>query len=458
MKTQNLFSSMFTSFVRQLGSREMNEWVSGESVTLGTIRVHNDNKYIAKFSGRCGDNPPTHLQGESTDGKITWIFVERLTGLYQPFKNIYLLFGKGKDTFKDAFYAQKLNSENVRLGAKCETWISGKRYNADVNKIIRNSNYDLYVCIQASDEQSTNEPTETHDYNFKTLDGYVWRYIGSIDEIYRRFVTPTYAPISDIMVSNIPELYDVSLIAQTGKFETIVTDNAVTIELNPTKQIQRVWVSDKNTDLSDGDIIAVTEKNVKGKGASATATITDGKITGITVTNTGTGYEFVNVYIVGDGQGATATATIDAIGAITSIEIINQGENYTNAKIVIVAGKNTAILKASVKPSLKSALISKDNMNALLININISTKSGYIDESGKNSAYDYVALATSLYENKGDLANKQFYICYNNSNRGINSFPEIDKDYGLELTRLDFPIKQRASGQEENITLTLKLE
>jgi hypothetical protein len=61
-----------------------------------------------------------------------------------------------------------------------------------------------------------------------------------------------------------------------------------------------------------------------------------GGIQSISISNPGFGYQYApTVTIVGDGTGATAEAVINSSGAITAINVLNAGANYSSAVAVI---------------------------------------------------------------------------------------------------------------------------
>ena len=457
----NLIKILVANYIRGLGLKEVMQWRSGENVQFGTVRLWKNKKYISKFAGRCGDSAPIHTNGEATDGKVTWIFVEDISGIYPIIKNSYLLFGSFKtDYLNDAFYAQRLNSENARVGVRCVKWVDGAEFDADINKLIRNTKNDIYICVRRGVGQSTKEPTETHDYNFQTLDGYIWRYVVSIPQIYDRFISEFYVPLLNFEVGTESYFYDTQLLYQSGEFTTPICkqSNAVNIELRPNKQISTVWVSGKDSTIKHNDILVVQNQGAKGENATATANIENGKIASVNVDTTGIDYEHVTVLVHGDGSGCTLSATLDGIGAVTSITVDAAGDGYTYANVYVIAGEAGALVKAlSLKDGVNSILNLESNANALIINTNVQTKNGYINASGKNSKYDYLAIATALVELGGEYANKQHYILPQNANYNTETLNKL-APVGMVICSEKFESKQRTNGQEESITFIVKMD
>lgn len=90
-----------------------------------------------------------------------------------------------------------------------------------------------------------------------------------------------------------------------------------------------------------------------GTGATAVATINNlGVITAITVVNTGNGYsDPVYVTITDSGEGAEASPVVNGSGVITSILATDTGKNYYSANVTIIDQGNgataTAVLSAT---------------------------------------------------------------------------------------------------------------
>lgn len=105
--------------------------------------------------------------------------------------------------------------------------------------------------------------------------------------------------------------------------------------------------------ITDYDPETESPSEGSGKGATAVATINNlGVITGITVVNAGNGYSApVYVTIADSGEGAEAEAVINGSGVITSIIATDTGSDYYTANVTIVDQGNgataTAVLSAT---------------------------------------------------------------------------------------------------------------
>lgn len=181
-------------------------------------------------------------------------------------------------------------------------WTSGTIYRAwDDNEVDHQGNgfyvlsslNHVYVCIQQGKNSqgvavpSTVEPTGTATTFLSTGDGYVWKYMYSLDALeLSRFVSSGYIPVTKI-------------------------------------------------DSSDG---SVREDNQ----ASVQAASIAGQVLSIAVTDGGSGYTSApSVSIVGDGDSATATATIYG-GAVVKVEMSNRGSGYNNASVIFSSGTASA--------------------------------------------------------------------------------------------------------------------
>ena len=79
------------------------------------------------------------------------------------------------------------------------------------------------------------------------------------------------------------------------------------------------------------------------------------KIESIAVASAGAGYELPPQVVIVDptGSGAQATATIDELGRVTSIQVIEGGSNYTNPTVLLVAPRSLGdkLVISSVRPT-----------------------------------------------------------------------------------------------------------
>ena len=222
-------------------------------------------------------------------------------------------FTNHNDFWDTAIALKKINASDVKQVVKKNSWTSGTTYDYyrhdysitnppkhaqgtslySSNFFVLNSDFRVYICLKngTSPEQpdgkpSLDEPTFT-DLEPKAAgtsgDGYIWKYLYTIKP-------------SELVKFDSTEFMPVPSDWETGSENSAVRDNAV-----------------------DGGIKCVVIQN-RGVGLG-TANRT-----------------YTRVPIKGDGSGAECTVVINADQNVGSVDITNQGSNYTFGTVDIVAG------------------------------------------------------------------------------------------------------------------------
>ena len=222
-------------------------------------------------------------------------------------------FTNHNDFWDTAIALKKINASDVKQVVKKNSWTSGTTYDYyrhdysitnppkhaqgtslySSNFFVLNSDFRVYICLKngTSPEQpdgkpSLDEPTFT-DLEPKAAgtsgDGYIWKYLYTIKP-------------SELVKFDSTEYMPVPADWATGSENSAVRDNAV-----------------------DGGIKCVVIQN-RGVGLG-TANRT-----------------YTRVPIKGDGSGAECTVVINADQNVGSVDITNQGSNYTFGTVDIVAG------------------------------------------------------------------------------------------------------------------------
>jgi hypothetical protein len=220
----------------------------------------------------------------------------------------------------------------------------------------RNSNDDVYVCLDnRSSSTSTVEPTGTSLDRFQTADGYVWKYLYTIDPADSQFLLDNWMPCRHLSIDDASTQWSVQQAAIPG------TVNAI--------------------QMLDGGSGYVDHQNIQ-------------------------------VEIVGDGSGATASVPSNGIsdGAITRIVIETPGEGYTRAAVRIYS--DTFGSGASAR-----ALLSPPNGNGAsafyqLMVSNLAVKISFDgDQSGAfmiDNDFRSFGLVSGLLNQDGTLATDSF--------------------------------------------------
>ncbi len=222
-------------------------------------------------------------------------------------------FSNHNDFWDTAIALKKINASDVKQIVKKNSWTSGTTYDYyrhdysitnppkhaqgtslySSNFFVLNSDFRVYVCLKngTSPEQpdgkpSLDEPTFT-DLEPKVAgtsgDGYLWKYLYTIKP-------------SELIKFDSTEFMPVPSDWATGSDNSAVRDNAI-----------------------DGGVKVVVIQN-RGVGLG-TANRT-----------------YTRVPIKGDGSGAECTVVVNADQQIGSVDVTNQGSNYTFGTVDIVAG------------------------------------------------------------------------------------------------------------------------
>ena len=222
-------------------------------------------------------------------------------------------FTNHNDFWDTAIALKKINASDVKQIVKKNSWTSGTTYDYyrqdysitnppkhaqgtslySSNYFVLNSDFRVYICLKngtspenPDGKPSLDEPTFT-DLEPKVAgtsgDGYVWKYLYTIKP-------------SELVKFDSTEFMPVPSDWATGSDNSAVRDNAV-----------------------DGGIKVVVIQN-RGVGLG-TANRT-----------------YTRVPIKGDGSGAECTVVVNADQQIGSVDVTNQGSNYTFGTVDIVAG------------------------------------------------------------------------------------------------------------------------
>lgn len=316
------------------------------------------------------------------------------------------------DFWRDAFAFKKINSSDVSLVIPRNDWEVGQVYDAyrddvDLYDDITPSKFyvlvdeeRVYKCIDNNYGTSSQvAPTHT-DYQIRTLsDGYRWKYLYSITDSSRKFLTKSSAGILGYMpvefLTSINEndervsQWDVQNAAVNGAIDYISLDENLKSNIISTKVVfsaaenqiasaatagsSNVILAGPNLVLSNNYYNNYILKIDAGSGAgqqrvissyvagSNTATVTLDSPLDVGVTaGTGSDASLYSIYpyikIIGDGssynnslytQSTSAIANVvfasgstGVTGAkyIDSIELVDSGKNYTYATVSIISG------------------------------------------------------------------------------------------------------------------------
>ena len=216
----------------------------------------------------------------------------------------------------NALYFKQIKSFDVSLVCNRYDWVSGLVYSQwDHTKDMTAENFyvltddnNVYKCLDNSAAAaSTVKPTGKSYSPFRTIDGYLWKYMYTVPAFKRsNFTSLKFIPV------------------QTSLSDSFYNKGS----------IEQVVVTEPGYGYTDAQLTTITVTGTTtGSGASATVSVNpiSGTITSITLVSGGSGYtKGVNLSVTsGSGSGAVLTATVSG-GVVTGITIVDGGFNYVN--------------------------------------------------------------------------------------------------------------------------------
>ena len=197
------------------------------------------------------------------------------------------------DIRNNILYLKKIVGNDVSLVTTRYNWVSGTTYPFwDHTVAMRGKNFyvvtsdnNVYKCLDNANKASTNKPTGTAYYPFRTDDGYLWKYMYNIPSFKNyKFSSLVHIPVQQALTDS---FYN------NGSIESIAVVNSGS-----------GYSGVQNT------TITVSGGTTTGSGASATKTLTGtGGIASVTSTNTGTILLTSNTVTIADTSQTASDAT-----------------------------------------------------------------------------------------------------------------------------------------------------
>lgn len=314
-------------FLNAFQSKKNIPWTTGSTVSIGDVVYNGSYKYIAVSSGTTGATAPSHASGTVSDGNVDWLYVETYDNTANFNNNLYVAIGKhspwdnptpGDETpvapvddeqsqlsnLTNIISAKRIEANMVKLGITRHDWDStGTTIYSEYDPTVEGFNYptpfyviadnNVYKCLSNNGGVvSQTKPTGTSADAFVTPgDGYVWKYMCSVDPSDAiQFLTSDYIPVAIKRSDDGSPQWNAQQNAKPMSISNIKVTNGGSGYTNATVTI---------------------DAPTSGTTATATPVIQGGVITSIQLTIIGEGYDSVpNVTISGDGSGGTATATL----------------------------------------------------------------------------------------------------------------------------------------------------
>ena len=273
----------------------------------------------------------------------------------------------------------------------------------------------VYLCLQNNNNSmSIVKPTNTSIFNFMTSDGYVWRYLFTLqtdDHIdYVRVSSNLKKPSIKHAIARLQD-YNSALTFNTKPVVKIVseTGGSAVIDFDYVDMaVKNVMVSAGGTFYKDTDYVMITE-DILGDGASVDFSIIDGAI----VVNSfvaGGNYIEPKIHIIGDGTGAVIDNNV-ANGSLTSVEVVNGGTNYTWAKVIIAPSINSHVSRIILESpngfgyEPKDDIVGSELMIAKAFNVDIDTNINFVLITNKSLSNEYPSIYAVNNINNKTLSN-----------------------------------------------------
>lgn len=263
----------------------------------------------------------------------------------------------------------------------------------NVQFYIVNSEYNVYKCLSNNKQAvSTVEPTSTSVFPSETGDGYLWKYMYTINDAEKiRFTTIDYMPVKTLMSND-------------GSLQWEVQNTSIT------GAIHHIKVANTGSGYSNASNISVT---IKGDGSefAGYVTLTGNTISKVIITNTGKNYTY-----------ATATLTDSSpspgTGAIL-IPVISPPGGHGSDPLYELGGKNVMV-DAKLKYSEEDILPATNDFRQICLlkdpyirsSSNVAQMTAYLQattilcEGYDNFAQDeivYQGTSLSTYNFKGTV-------------------------------------------------------
>ena len=524
-------SAKFTSHIREfiasalltsIENAHIGEWTTGVTYNIGTRVTSNGNVYVAATTGTSGAVAPSHLNGSSSDGSLNWIYLEKasIDKLYEG--NMFIAIGKPTDwetpldpddvesidsvetaALKNLISLKSIKPTNMKACAPRNNWTSGAVYSAYDSKnestdyvtpfyVISDTN-DVYKCLDNfSGAQSTSQPSGYQTIPFRTVDGYVWKYLGSVSSADATiFMTDQFVPLSYAKsVGDNPHQWAAQEAAQrnsisgfklrpiVGTFSsppqvTVVGDGsgAAALAHKTGNVVDQVYISNAGSGYTEANTYAyVTNGSVAGSGAVVTATPDgSGTITTFNVVNGGSGYTAAVAFLVGeplDGETLTEPTQLNvtvAAGSVTGVSMVGQALKYKSAKVYIVPGSNGALALPIMAPVTGhgSNIVRELNASTVMISTRLTNTvndTGYfLTDTG--SDFHQISLVTDIIDNANSgYATGDLYIGPSHPNySNPGSLKKMKAGAGVVLYINNIKTVIRSASQEEDIKIAVTL-
>lgn len=525
--TPKIRNFVASSLIDNVSVNQIDEWLPLTAYVEGDSVYYGNNKYIAKETGTSGSIAPTHVNGTDSDGGISWIWVEYLSTNQMFKRNLFVAIGKKTawdnelipddaevhdindyDVLQNIIALKRVTGNNFRLAIKRYNWESGTVYSQyDDQKdplaidgpdsyehpfFVFTEDNNIYKCINNNnDSLSTSMPTDIGTSMSTLADGYVWKYMGSLDADAVYFLTKDFVPVRykvdddgsgqwDVQTSAVAKsLSTFRVLKKTGTFPgTMITTISggtplVAAQAYATKNsldntLRQILVNPayigSGYDLTSKVYAIVQRSGTTGTGGTVGAiTVTDGVITNITVGNAGSNYTSGATLLLYDPtnvptEDAVVSVVITPSNTLQEFTITDGGAGYSEDVMgFIVPGAAGAVGEAVFAPKEGHGynIVTELCANTAIINARFSEETAYLP-IGEANAFRQVSLITDVVDKTtGKPAYNQYYLGPAHSSYGSLILNNIDANRGYVLYINNLKKVIRDNGQEEDVKIAV---
>lgn len=291
------------------------------------------------------------------------------------------------NSYTEMVFGKRVTASDVKPMIKRYDWVANTQYiayrsdidlsNTQYYVVVREAAYNVFKCLDNNSNSaslyapSLNETSADDEY-YSTADGYVWKYMYSVDDTtFNKFATADYIPVvPNTAVSGNASAgsVDVMIVKQPGSdyitsFANTFAATDVAVGGDPVKYKLAAGASSA-TNFYTSSFLYITSGTGYGQGKKIVDYVIVGSDKIITLESAfetrpdaTSSYEISPfVLITGDGSGAVARALVNtaASNSIYKVEIIQRGQGYTYVTATVTGNtggvSNAAVVEAVLAP------------------------------------------------------------------------------------------------------------
>lgn len=269
------------------------------------------------------------------------------------------------DSHNNTLIQLPLSTTDISLATKRNQWVENSVYNqydslSNVEYHVSNNGL-IFLCLSNNNGAiSTQAPSSKSFQNIVMTDGYVWRYVGELNETVEDETSEFISVPSDLtntakqgIIARLDHVTYVDDVEFVNPQYKILSSNGLgamfTTELDGDGYYSYISVINGGTGYTNDDYVLVAE-NFNGDGATIEVDISEFGELSLKSFTGGSGYNENSVLIIGDGVGASINPTFVS-GVLTNVEFTNSGTGYTWAKVFVFSSNSSLVGKVSLEPN-----------------------------------------------------------------------------------------------------------